>query len=402
MTTRSYFGSRLTTIVAVACVLTLLLMGALWWATVAKPGTTITAYFSRAVGVYAGSDVRVLGIKVGEVDSVQPRGSAVRVSFTVAPDVPVAPNVRAAVVTPSLVSDRYIQLTPAYDSGPRLASGAVLRQNRTAVPVELDQLYNSVNKLSTTLGPNGANSRGALSNVLDTASANLSGNGERLGQTIRQLGKAADTLSGSRGDLFSTVDNLAKFTKALAASDAEVRTFSQRLAGVSGYLAEDSQQLGAALNSLAGAMREVQGFLVNNKDLIKSNVRKLTGITQALADQRGALAEVLDVAPVGLTNFLNTYDAASGSFSVRGAINEMTYPPALMLCKVIKAGTPKQLPQAIGDMCEQLSPLLDNTLALPSAAETLGAIQQGKLPPLPLPLVDQVSQGAPIGQGGSG
>lgn len=395
MTPRTYFGARLTTIVSACCVLALLLMGSLWWVTLGSTGTAITAYFARAVGVYPGSDVRVLGIKVGTVESVQPRGARVQVRLTVDREVPVAANVRAAVVTPSMVSDRYIQLTPAYQSGPELAGGTVLPESRTAMPVELDQLYDSVNRLSTTLGPDGANKNGALSNALDTAAANFSGNGERFGQTIRQLGKAAETLSNSRGDLFGTVRNLSTFTKALADSDGEMRTFSTRLAGVSGYLAEDSQKLGVALDSLGKAMTQVRSFITDNKDLVKSNVDNLADVTKALAGQRGALAEVLDVAPVGMTNFLNTYDAASGSFSVRGALNDLAYPPALMICRTIRAATPVPLPRAVGDLCEGLAPLLDGTLKLPSLAEVLGSIQDGRLPPLPLPLTGQ-----PIVRGG--
>ncbi|MFD1052440.1 helix-turn-helix domain-containing protein, partial [Kibdelosporangium lantanae] len=67
---------------------------------------------------------------------------------------------------PSLVSDRYVQLTPAYTGGAEMASGTVVK--KTASPVELDDLYASVNKLTTQLGPNGANKNGSVSQLLDT------------------------------------------------------------------------------------------------------------------------------------------------------------------------------------------------------------------------------------------
>jgi ABC-type transporter Mla subunit MlaD len=183
------------------------------------------------------------------------------------------------------------------------------------------------------------------------------------------------------------VDNLSKFTKALADSDAQVRTFNDRLADVTGYLAEDRDELGTALSSLGTALGEVQGFIEQHKDKISTNVDKLTGVTQALADQRAAIAEILDVAPLAMSNFLSTYDAASASFAIRGNLNELTYPPVLMLCRTVEAGTPKQLPKTLTDLCKQLAPYIDGTLKLPSAAEALAALQQGKLPPLPLPLV---------------
>lgn len=360
----------------------------LWWVTLSPTGTRITAYFAKAVGVYAGSEVKILGVGVGRIDSVTPQGDRVRVEMTVDDGIEIPADAQAVVVAPSLVSDRYVQLTPAYESGPLMTSGTVIPLDRTATPVELDDLTNSVNDLATALGPNGANSDGALSNVLDTAAANLAGNGELFNQTIQQLSAAAQTLSDSRGDLFTTVDNLNTFTTMLAQSDAQVRAFNDQLADVSGYLADDRDDLGTALSSLGVALTEVQGFIANNKDMISANVANLTGVTQALVDQRAALAEILDVAPLAMSNFLNTYDAASASFAIRGNLNELTYPPVLLLCRTVKASTPTELPKTLSDLCEQLAPYLDGTLQLPTPAEAIGALMSGQLPPLPIPLVD--------------
>jgi phospholipid/cholesterol/gamma-HCH transport system substrate-binding protein len=391
MTIRTRARKSAATYLAVACVLALLVVAALWWIAGGGKGTTLTAYFGKAVGVYPGSQVKVLGVSVGEIDDVVPEGDVVRVELTVDDGVEIPDGVHAVVVAPSLVSDRYIQLTPAYEAGPLIADGAVIPRERTETPVELDDLAASVNDLATALGPNGANANGALSNVLDTAAANLAGNGELLGETIRRLSSAAATLSHSSGDLFATVDNLQRFTKALADSDAQVRQFNDRLAGVTGFLADDSDDLGVALASLATALTQVQGFVAENKDGIASNVDRLTGVTQALVDQRAALAEVLDVAPLAMSNFLSTYDAASGSFAIRGNLNELTYPPALLVCRTIGAATPVQLPKTLSDLCKQLAPVIDGTLKLPSPAEVLGALSAGKLPPLPLPLTELIA-----------
>jgi phospholipid/cholesterol/gamma-HCH transport system substrate-binding protein len=391
MTIDTRAGRRAATMIAAACVLALLVAAALWWITMAERGTRITAYFDKAVGVYPGSEVKVLGVAVGRIDAVVPQGGVVRVDLIMDDGVEIPANADAVVVAPSLVSDRYIQLTPAYETGPLMKSGAVIPRERTETPVELDDLAASVNQLATALGPNGANAHGALSNVLDTAAANLAGNGELLGNTIRELSSAAATLSHSSGDLFTTVDSLQRFTKALADSDGQVRAFNNKLAGVTGFLAEDRDDLGVALSSLATALGSVQGFVAENKDGIASNVDRLTGVTQALVDQRAAVAEILDVAPLAMSNFLSTYDAASASFAIRGNLNELTYPPALLVCRTIGAATPTQLPKTLSDLCKQLAPIIDGTLKLPSPAEVLGALSAGKLPPLPLPLTQLIA-----------
>jgi virulence factor Mce-like protein len=390
-------GRNIARALAFTCVLALLLTGGLWWLLSDRGGTRITAYFDRTVGLYGGSAVRVLGMPVGTIDDVEPQGGLVRVDMTVDRAVPVPQNATATVVAPNLVSDRYVQLVPAYTDGPVLASGAVIPRERTVTPVELDDLYANLDKLSTVLGPQGANSGGALSNLLDTAAANLGGNGQALGDTIHQLGAAADTLTHSQGDLFATVDGLQQFTTALAQSDAQVRTFDERLAGVTGYLAQDRDDLGAALSSLSTALTQVQGFVQQNQGALESNVHNLTGVTQALVDQRAALAEVLDLAPMAASDMVNTYDAASGSYAVRGNINELTYPPITMVCRLLTATTPKQVPQVLSDICARLAPVLDGTLQLPSVAQTLSSLQQGKLPPLPLPVITDLLSGLETG-----
>jgi virulence factor Mce-like protein len=391
MTIRTYRGRSLVTWLAFACIVALVVTAGLWLVFRASTGTTLSAYFGKTVGLYAGSSVRVLGVPVGQVTEVTPQGDAVRVDMRV-DDVPLPAGVGAVVVAPSLVSDRYVQLTPAYDSGPTLATGTVLAKDRTATPVELDDLYSSLDKLSTALGPNGANKDGALSGVLDTAADALKGNGASLNSTVGQLADLAKTLDGSKDDLFSTVQNLNSFTGALAQSDQQLNEFYGRVADVSQFLAADSSDVGAALQSLGGALGDVQQFVNDNKGALESNVDKLASLSKVLVDQRASLAEVLDIAPTGATNFINSYDAASGTIAVRDNLNELTNPPILTVCRLISAGTPKEVPDTLGNICKQLAPVLDGVLKLPTIPQVLNSLQNGTLPPLPLPLVDVMEQ----------
>jgi phospholipid/cholesterol/gamma-HCH transport system substrate-binding protein len=384
-TRRQHRLARTVALVAVAA----LVLSAVFWFVLREPGgRKITAYFDRTVGLYAGSTVRMLGVPVGEITGVAPEGEVVRVDLLLDGDVPVPENARAVVVAPSLVSDRFVQLTPAYSGGPEMASGAVIPKDRTVTPVELDELYASLDRLSTDLGPNGANANGALSAVVDTAAANLRGNGKSLNDTLRQIADAATTLDGAKGDLFGTVDSLRKFTGVLAESDRQVHEFYGRLGDVTTFLANDSEQVGMALDSLAGALTDVDSFVKENKDLLAANVGKLTGVSKALVDQRAALAEILDVMPLGITNLINSYDAASGGIAARANLNELTHPPVLMVCQLIKNAMPTQVPDTLKNICGQLAPILDGTLKLPSIGEVLSSLQQGKLPPLPLPLAE--------------
>ncbi len=381
----SRVGHDLGRAVAIACVLALVAAAAMWWAFSGVNSRKVTAMFGAAVGVYPGSDVRVLGVRIGSIEDVEPQGALVRVTMSIDRTVKVPVDAQAVVVAPSVVSDRYVQLAPVYTGGQAMGENAVIPRERTATPVELDELYASLDKLTTALGPNGANKDGALAELLDAAAKNLDGNGQALGDTIKQLGEATRTLSGSKDDLFGTVDNLQKFTGMLAANDSQVRDFNRQLADVAGFLADERQNLSAALTELAGALGQVQGFINDNRAVLKSNVDKLTGITQVLVDQRAALAETLDVAPLALGNLQNAYNAASGTLDTRADLNELNQPPIVLVCKLVQSVEPGRVPLALSQVCQQLAPILSGAVPLKTPAEVLGDLSQGRLP-LPLPL----------------
>ncbi|WP_433334145.1 MCE family protein [Spirillospora sp. CA-294931] len=290
-------------------------------------GPRITAYFAAAVGVYPGSDVRVLGVRVGEIEEITPVGTQVRTRLRLERDARVPADARALVVAPSVVADRYIQLTPAYTGGPRMETGARIPVSRTATPVELDQLYDSLKRISGDLGPKGANSGGALSRAIKTGAENLRGNGPAFNEMIAEFGKANRTLAGTSDDLFATISNLQKFTTMIKENDGQVRRAERQLAEVTGFLAADRDELAGALRELSLALAQVRDFIRDNRRLFKKNVDKLASITQVLVDQRRSLAEAFDVLPLNATNVLNTYDPASGTLMGRGDLNEISMGP---------------------------------------------------------------------------
>src|SRR4051812_25729301 len=163
----------------------------------------LTAYFTRTIGLYQGNDVRVLGVGIGKVDKLTVQGTKVRVDISYDGKYKLPQDVKAVVVPPSVVSDRFIQLTPAYTGGPALADNEKLDVDRTAVPLEFDEIFRNLDQMNTALGPNGANRYGALSRLVKVSAKNLDGNGEALNGAVKQFSAAISTLAGSRTDLFA-------------------------------------------------------------------------------------------------------------------------------------------------------------------------------------------------------
>ncbi len=345
----------------------------------AHPGTQITAYFTESIGVYQGSTVRVLGVPVGTVDAVRPNGTQVKVTMTINSGIAIPARADAVVVAPSVVSDRYIQLTPAYTGGPQLANGAVLPVTRTAVPVEVDQVYASLAKLANALGPGGANSRRALSNLINTGAANLAGNGGYLHDMITEFGGLSKVLGGSAGNLFASVASLQQFTSMLKTNNGQVKLAEQQLAQVSAILAGDRQNLSAAVSDLATALGQIKSFIGSNRGLITANVGKLAAITSILVRERASLAQALDVAPLAADNLVNAYDSATRTLVGRGDLNELSMGRAAIQAAEIQ--------QAAGQTAVTTAARSQPVTAGPPGSVPVLPAGTGWLPPLPLPVI---------------
>jgi phospholipid/cholesterol/gamma-HCH transport system substrate-binding protein len=364
-------------VTALLAVVTLLIAAGLAVA-LHPPGRTVTAYFRSAEAVFSGNSVRVLGVPVGTITEVVPEGTRVRVRMELFDDDARLPaDARAVVIAPSLVTGRYVQLTPTWSGGPELVDGAVIPLERTAVPLGVDDLSRTATELSRALGPNGVNAEGALSDALDVGAANLGGNGQAFNDTVRDLGELTGTLSGSREELFGTVTELQSFVSMVAANDAEVREFNRRLADVSGFLADERDDLAAALGELSVALGEVADFVRDNRQLVESDVDRLVDVTEVLARQQDALAATLDIAPDALGNLADAYNASSGTLDTGADLNELTLPFPVLVCELARRTTSGKLPPDVEPACAELA---ENDA--PSPAEVITALQAGK-PPVP-------------------
>jgi virulence factor Mce-like protein len=278
---------------------------------------TVTAHFPRTISIYEGSPVKVLGVPVGAVDKVTPSGTDVVVEMHYDKNVDIPADAQAVIVSPSIVGDRYIQLTPVYESGPKLADGAVLQDQDTAVPLELDQIYSSLDELNVALGPNGANKNGSLNRLLAVGAKNLKGTGGDFRSTVRDMADAAAALSSDSGDTADSIRNLNKFTTALAKSNNQYVSFSRDMTAVAGQLNGERGELRAVIRTLGPTLRNVNRFVKDNKKAISTSVTGLGKLSDVVARNKNGLAAFLDSAPTGIENAALTYDPISGTLMSR-------------------------------------------------------------------------------------
>jgi phospholipid/cholesterol/gamma-HCH transport system substrate-binding protein len=296
------------------------------------------------VHLYPGSDVVVLGVKVGTVRSVKPDGTNVKVTFDYKASLKVPADVHAVIVEPTIVADRVLQLAPAYSGGPVLANPGTIDENHSGIPVELDEFNKNVTDLANALGPQGANKDGALSRLVHVGAQNLQGNGDNAHGTITGLSGMVGTLGDNRDALFATVRNLQALVQTLNAHDKETRQFSHDLADVSSFLSAQRQDFGAALKALGNTLDDVAKFIRDNRADIATNVQSLTTVSRILQQEKDTLSQTLDAGAVGITNYPHMYTPAARTYNSRFVGNNVSDNPAIFICQLFASagGPPKQ------------------------------------------------------------
>ena len=107
---------------------------------------TVVAYFPQTLALYPGDKVQIMGVRVGTIDKIEPAGDKMKVTFHYENKYKVPANATASILNPSLVASRTIQLSPPYTGGPVMENDAVIPIDRTQVPVEYDELRDSINR----------------------------------------------------------------------------------------------------------------------------------------------------------------------------------------------------------------------------------------------------------------
>ncbi|WP_428338959.1 MCE family protein [Mycobacterium sp.] len=323
------------------------------------PRTLVTAYFENSNGIYPGDEVRVLGVPVGKIESIEPQPQRAKITFWFRKKYSVPADVKAAILSPALVTARFIQLTPVYTGGPRLRDDAVIPQERTAVPVEYDDLRVQLEKLTKTLQPTQPGGVSTLGGFINTAADNLRGQGASIRETVINLSQALSVLGDQSANVFGTLKHLAVLVSALRDSTDLMRQLNQNLAAVTALLANDPNEVGAAVADLNTAVGDVRDFLADNQDALGTTSDKAGEVLKALGDSLDDVKQALHVFPSTLQNYVNIYEPAHGS--VTGYLAPANFAnPISFLCGAIQAASRLNAEQSAKLCVQYLAPILKN------------------------------------------
>ncbi|MDT5348938.1 MAG: phospholipid/cholesterol/gamma-HCH transport system substrate-binding protein [Mycobacterium sp.] len=344
---------------AATLVISSVMVGARLWKGVER--NTYSAYFAESNGLFVGDEIRILGVGVGSVDRIEPQPTATKVTFSVDKQYSVPADARAAVLSPSLVTSRAIQLVPVYSGGPKLSPGASIPLSRTAVPVEWDDFRKQLEKLSETLRPTTPGGVNTLGEFINSAADNLRGTGDTARDTVIKLSKAISALGDHADDIFSTVRNLQLLVSALYSSSDLLASFNRNLASVTTVLSNSPNEIGNALQALDAALSDVRGFVGENREALGVTFDRLASITTALNDSRTDIKQILHIAPTVFQNFMNIYQPAQSAMTGILALNNFADIPQ-WICSAIESASRARLDR-VSKLCLQyVNPVIKNRI----------------------------------------
>lgn len=301
---------------------------------------SITAQFDNVIGLYAGNTVAVLGMPVGKVSSISPKGDYVEVVLDIDPQIQLPADVKAVTVGTSILTDRHVELTPPYTGGPTLPAAAVLTLDRTKTPIEFDRVLKMVDKLGAALSGDGKGN-GPMADILTATTDITSGSGQQIRSALTQLSAALrtgeDNGQATRQNITTIITNLSKLTDAAAQNQETVREFGSDVRQLSDILVQEGVGQGDTGRRLNQVLEQLNRLLTDHGPNLQATVRSSNDFSRALVDYRRELAEVFDVAPLAIDNVVNAMDTDNGMLRVAAHFDSVFFDSAMTkeVCNIL-------------------------------------------------------------------
>ena len=237
---------------------------------------------------------------------------------------------------------------------------AVIPIDRTQVPVEYDELRDSIDRILTDLGPTPEQPKGPFGDVIESFSDGLAGKGEQLNKTLNGLSEAVTTLNEGRGDFFAVIKSLALFVNALYKSDQQFVALNNDLAQFTNSFTNTDQELATALHDLNDLLSTTREFIGENGEVLAHDVNNLAEVTNAILQPEplNGLETGLHVFPNLASNIVNISSPNAGGIVGLPVIPSFAN-PMQFICSSIQAGSRLGY-QESAELCAQyLGPILD-------------------------------------------
>jgi phospholipid/cholesterol/gamma-HCH transport system substrate-binding protein len=288
---------------AVVVVAIVVVVGAVF---VALPGSQppyqLQAVFASADGLFPGNTVDILGVPSGRVTKVANTGDEVLVTMQVNSQNLVPASAQAALVSPELLGEPSIELSPGYTGGSTLAAGSTIPLSRTSVPISTDQLLRDLQSFLSKINP------GATGSLITNLAQDVSGQGSGLNQLLKNASGTLQLLAQKGNDLGQLSGTLAQISATLRGRTSTITSLIQNYDTVSQVIASHQGQLGAAITDLSGATSQLSQFLGPNLQPLETDVAGVTQVGRTLSANLSSVDQTLSSAVLLFAAAQRAYD----------------------------------------------------------------------------------------------
>ncbi|GAA4377314.1 MCE family protein [Nocardioides caricicola] len=227
-------------------------------------GDTYYAAFSESGGLKPNDEVRIAGVRVGKVETVELDGDHVKVTFRVDTDSAFGDETHAAIKVKTLLGAMYLSLEPA-GSG-QLDEGAEIPVERTSSPYDVVDAFSGLAETSERI---------------DT---------DQLAESLTTL---ADLTRNTPEEFRAALDGVSRLSTNIAARDEQINTLLKNLKRVSSVLAERDQDIVGLMQDSDVLFRALVARRAAVHDLLTSTTRLSNELTALVEQSREDLKPAL-------------------------------------------------------------------------------------------------------------
>jgi phospholipid/cholesterol/gamma-HCH transport system substrate-binding protein len=283
------------------------------------------ARFADVGGLLVGDDVRIAGVRVGAVESVEIVDRRIaQVGFTVDQGVALPASVRAAVLYQNLIGQRYLALERGPGPpGAVLAPGAAIPIERTTPPLNLTVLFNGFAPLLAGLDP------AQLNRLSFEIVQVLQGQGSTVESLLASTSALTNEIADRDRVLGEVIANLNAVLDTVNARDEQLSALIGQLQRLVSGLAADREPLGTAISTLGELADSTAGLVGEARPVLRDDIAALGRLSGTLADSAQVVDGVLQFLPEKLTTLNRAASYGSWfNFYLCGLAAEVTIPLA--------------------------------------------------------------------------
>jgi virulence factor Mce-like protein len=269
------------------------------------------AQFSDVAGLVEGDEVRIAGVRVGQIVGIglsdETDRPVAEVEFEVAADVPLPESVEALIRYRNLVGQRYIALTEGEGSGGRtLEEGAVIPLAQTTPALDLTVLFGGFQPLLQALTP--ADTNRLSFEIIQV----FQGEGGTMESLLAHVASLTDSIADKDAVIGSMIDNLTTVMETVAARDQQLSSLVVSLQQFVTGLAQDSEAIFDSLQTIDELAVATSGLLEDARPPLAADITALEDLSRNVADDGDLLEKFLQLTPTKLD--LTTRTAINGSW----------------------------------------------------------------------------------------